>query len=197
MFLCVVLNLCSSIFQAVCCYDLRFMDIFVGWPGRSHDSRVFRNNPLFRTLPDRLRKVPEGRLSQSFHIVGDSAFPLSAQVLTPFKRPPHGDLNAVQKKFNKHLSSKRNVTIFCTFQNIHNLTSNIWMTVTACPNVMHSCSIRTVRISSNLCQAVGQGVQTRGGLWRGDCSTMTGVCGQVAAVFKHALPHVSPTLSKE
>ena len=129
MFLCVFFNLCSSIFQAVCCYDLRFMDIFVGWPGRSHDSRVFRNNPLFRTLPDRLTKVPEGRLAQSFHIVGDSAFPLSAQVLTPFKRPPHGHLNAVQKKFNKHLSSKRNVNILCRPKNIHILVKNLCIPV--------------------------------------------------------------------
>ena len=86
------------------------MDIFVGWPGRSHDARVFRNNPLYLSLPDRLKKQPEGRLVETYHIVGDSAFPLSPQLITPFKRSPHQDLNAVQRKFNKHLSSKRNVS---------------------------------------------------------------------------------------
>ena len=96
-------------FQAVATYDMRFLDVFAGWPGRSHDSRVFRHNPLYQTLPDRLRKNPEGRLIESYHILGDSAFPVSPQVITPFKCLPNQDLNAVQKKFNRHLSSKRNV----------------------------------------------------------------------------------------
>ena len=56
-----------------------------------------------------LEKNPEGRLIESYHILGDSAFPVSPQVITPFKRLPNQDLNAVQKKFNRHLSSKRNV----------------------------------------------------------------------------------------
>ena len=34
--------------QAVATYDMRFIDVFAGWPGISHDSRVFANNPLFR-----------------------------------------------------------------------------------------------------------------------------------------------------
>ena len=94
---------------------MRFLDVFAGWPGRSHDSRVFRHNPLYQTLPHRLRKNPEGRLIESYHILGDSAFPVSPQVITPFKRLPNQDLNVVQKKFNRNLSSKCNVrTVSCT-----------------------------------------------------------------------------------
>ena len=94
--------------QAVATYDMRFIDIFAGWPGSSHDSRVFSNNPLYRTLPDRLRTGP-GRLIDSYHIVADSAFPLKPEVLTPFKNARAAPLNDVQKKYNTHLSSKRNV----------------------------------------------------------------------------------------
>ena len=98
--------LCS---QAVSTYDLRFLDIFVGWPGRSHDSRVFHQNPLYLTLPARLRHRRARDLMDTFHIVADSAFPCSPQVLTPFRRPRNRDLNVVEKKYNTHLSSKRNV----------------------------------------------------------------------------------------
>ena len=97
--------------QAVATYDMRFIDVFAGWPGISHDSRVFANNPLFRTLPDRLRTAP-GRLIDTYHIVADSGFPLKQQVLTPFKNTELNPLNDVQKKFNTHLASKRNVRIF-------------------------------------------------------------------------------------
>ena len=92
-------------------YDLRFLDIFVGWPGRSHDARVFMNNPLYRTLPDRLRDPQIQRLIDTNHVVADSAFPLSQQVVTPFKRRGGQDLNEVQKKFNRNLASKGNASI--------------------------------------------------------------------------------------
>ena len=87
---------------------MRILDIFADFPGRSHDAYVFRNNPVYQTLPDRLRGPNMPPLIETYHIVGDSAFPLSPQVMTPFKR--HGqDLNRVQWKFNRNLSSKRNV----------------------------------------------------------------------------------------
>ena len=97
-------------FKAVATYDLRFLDIFAGWPGRSHDSRVFTNNPLYVTLPGYLRHRQIHRLSETYHIVGDSAFPLSPQLLTPFQN--WNNLNCVQRKYNRNLSSKRNVSLF-------------------------------------------------------------------------------------
>ena len=94
-------------FQAVATYDLRFLDIFAGWPGRSHDARVFRSNPLYNTLPGHLRHRQIPRLFETYHIVGDSAFPLSPHLLTPFRN--WNNLNAVERKYNRNLSSKRNV----------------------------------------------------------------------------------------
>ena len=98
--------------QAVATYDLRFLDIFAGWPGRSHDARVFRMNPLFQTLPGRLRHRQVHRLSESYHILGDSAFPLRPEILTPFRN--WNNLNAVERKYNRNLSSKRSVRLFNT-----------------------------------------------------------------------------------
>ena len=93
---------------------MRFIDIFAGWPGVSHDSRVFTNNPLYRTLPDRLR-TPPCRLIDTYHIVADSGFPLKPEVLTPYKNARLAPLNDVQRKYNTHLSSKRNVNVYIYF----------------------------------------------------------------------------------
>lgn len=40
----------SIILQGVCDNKARFIDIYVGMPGRMHDARVFRNSPLYRDL---------------------------------------------------------------------------------------------------------------------------------------------------
>ena len=96
--------------QAVATYDMRFLDIFVGWPGRSHDARVFKNNPLYTTLSSRLRSIPLPRLVETYHILADSAFPLSPQVMTSIKKPRDRDLNYVERKFNRNLNSKRSVS---------------------------------------------------------------------------------------
>ena len=97
--------------QVVATYDMRFLDIFVGWPGRSHDARVFKNNPLYRTLPSRLRAIPLPRLAETYHILADSSFPLSPQVMTSIKKPKNRDLNHVERRFNRNLNSKCSVSI--------------------------------------------------------------------------------------
>ena len=96
----------------VATYDLHFLDIFVGWPGRSHDAKVFHNNPLYRNLPGRLHTGQNQRLIEMYYIVADAAYTLSPQVLTPFRKPINRDLNEVETTFNSHLSSKRNVHFY-------------------------------------------------------------------------------------
>ena len=54
--------------------------------------------------------MPGRRLDQSYHIIGDSAYPCLRELMTPYKRYAAG-LTDDQKKFNKHLSSKRQVFI--------------------------------------------------------------------------------------
>lgn len=82
--------------QAVCDSSLRFLDVFCGYPGSVHDSRVFRNS----LLHDALQNLPG-----KYHLLGDSAYPLSNMLLTPFR--DNGHLTSEQKKFNAAHSSTR------------------------------------------------------------------------------------------
>ena len=52
--------------------------------------------------------MEERRLDQSYHIIGDSAYPLSNYLITPYRVRKQG-MTVEQKKFNTHLASKRSV----------------------------------------------------------------------------------------
>uniref|UniRef100_A0ABM0GNC9 Putative nuclease HARBI1 n=1 Tax=Saccoglossus kowalevskii TaxID=10224 RepID=A0ABM0GNC9_SACKO len=83
--------------QAVCDSNLRFTDVYTGWPGSVNDARVFKNSPV--------RNVLHNELPPNLHLLGDSAYALSTYVLTPYR--DNGHLNAVEKQFNKYHSSTR------------------------------------------------------------------------------------------
>ena len=61
----------------VCREDLSFTNIFVGFPGRVHDSRILSNSPLFESGDE---------MCQPFHLLGDSAYPNISWILTPFRQ---------------------------------------------------------------------------------------------------------------
>ncbi|WAR16241.1 HARB1-like protein, partial [Mya arenaria] len=86
----------SMVLQVVCDSNLKFLDVFTGWPGSVHDARVFRNSPV----REQINNLPE-----EFHVLGDSAYPLSKHVLVPYR--DNGHLNNTEKKFNKCHSSTR------------------------------------------------------------------------------------------
>ena len=52
--------------------------------------------------------MDERRLDETFHIIGDSAYPLSNNLITPY-RVRKQNMTIQQKKFNTHLASKRSV----------------------------------------------------------------------------------------
>ena len=79
----------SVILQAVVSHDLRFIDVYTGWPGKVHDARVFQNSPLFQSGPGKCG---------NYHILGDSAYPNISWLLTPFQ--DNGHLTETQKKYN-------------------------------------------------------------------------------------------------
>lgn len=88
--------------QAVCDHELAIRDIFIGYPGSVHDSRVFRNSPLSTTLEDKC---------QNFYLLGDSGYPCMRHLLTPYK--DRGNLTEIERRYNYKLSSTRYVIEHC------------------------------------------------------------------------------------
>ena len=99
----------SRILQGVCDSSKKFINCFAGFPGSCHDARVLRNSTLYRqTEVDPRVFFP----SDSYHIVGDSAYPLLIWLLVPIKDIEN--LTHVQTRFNKRLSQTR-IIIECAF----------------------------------------------------------------------------------
>ena len=55
-------------------HTLRFMDIYVGWPGSVHDARVLRNSPLYQAA--------DNLFQGDTHLLGDSAYPLQRCIIS-------------------------------------------------------------------------------------------------------------------
>ncbi len=86
--------------QAVCDHRGKFLDIFVGYPGSVHDSRVLKNSPLFcqKLYP------PE-----NFWILGDGGYPCISHpitLITPYREPV---TSPTQAQFNHHHSKARSI----------------------------------------------------------------------------------------
>lgn len=81
----------------------KFIDIFVGFPGRVHDARVFRSSPIYHHLTDRNHLL----LQHNHHLLGDSAYPLLGNLLTPFR--DNGHLTEDQIRYNVKLSTVRSI----------------------------------------------------------------------------------------
>ncbi|XP_067118315.1 uncharacterized protein [Centruroides vittatus] len=84
----------SVILQAICTADLKFIDVFTGWPGSANDARVYRNSPIAQAIANDLNLLPNDS-----HILGDCAYPLSRHLLTPFR--DNGHLGRKEKIYNK------------------------------------------------------------------------------------------------
>ena len=84
--------------QVVATRQLRFIDVSVGWPGSMHDSRIFWNSSLSQALHVRLANT-------NFHLLADTAYPISVYVMVPFKR--NRELEEHELAFNLILKSDR------------------------------------------------------------------------------------------
>ncbi|XP_050064114.1 putative nuclease HARBI1 [Aphis gossypii] len=91
----------SIVLLAVCNANLEFTYIFSGWPGSSHDARVFKNS----SLGDTLLNNPQEIVTKDVHLLGDLAFPLLESLIVPYKAVHI--LSEKEKLFNKRLSSTR------------------------------------------------------------------------------------------
>ncbi|XP_063059675.1 putative nuclease HARBI1 [Engraulis encrasicolus] len=86
--------------QAICDAEGRFLDIFVGYPGSVHDTRVMKNSPFYLTA----RYPPPG-----FFIFGDGGYTCletPIPLLTPYKEPVRGP---IQQCFNYRHAKARTV----------------------------------------------------------------------------------------
>ena len=91
----------SIVLQGICDAKLKFINVFVGWPGSTHDARIWKNSPIYRLLTSQ----PEEFLPCNSHLLGDSAYPCDTFLMCPYK--DNGHLTKVQKRFNVCLSSSR------------------------------------------------------------------------------------------
>lgn len=87
----------SVVLQGVVREDLRFIDVYTGFPGKVHDARVFRASPLYQN--------GQNLCQQNRHILGDSAYPNLPWTLTPFR--DNGHLTHAQTNYNKVQSAIR------------------------------------------------------------------------------------------
>ena len=87
------------------------VEVYIGWPGRVHDARVFVTSSLYKTGQEG-RFLPVWKESICgkdipLLVLGDPAYPLLSWLIIVF--PDKGSLSFQQKTFNHHLSRARAV----------------------------------------------------------------------------------------
>ncbi|CAG8712944.1 12447_t:CDS:2 [Rhizophagus irregularis] len=90
----------SIVLQAVVDSYGRFIDIFVGYPGSTHDSRIFHNSPLYYMLSSSSSVIPSNS-----YILGDAGYPCQNWLLTPYR--DNGRLTQIQTYYNTKHSQTR------------------------------------------------------------------------------------------
>ena len=99
----------SIVMQAVVDFRGRFMDAYIGWPGKVHDARVLANSSLYikgeagTFLPDLKRQL--NGINVPLCILGDPAYPALNWLMKVY--PEHGNMSSKEKLFNYCLSRAR------------------------------------------------------------------------------------------
>ena len=85
-----------------------FIDICVGWPGKCHDARVFRNSTLLEKCQSATSTFLSVDMSRNIGgknikplIIGDAAYPLHSWLLKPYKES--GNVSNEEIYFNNCL----------------------------------------------------------------------------------------------
>ncbi|CAM5149071.1 unnamed protein product [Natator depressus] len=144
----------SRVLQALVDHKGRFTNINVGWPGKVHDARVFRNSGLFKWLqqgvyfPD--QKITVGDVEMPTIILGDPAYPSMPWLMKPYT----GTLDSSQELFNYRLSKCRMV-VECAFGHLkgswHSLLTRSDFSKNNIPIVIAACCVL-----HNLCESKGE-----------------------------------------
>ena len=99
----------SILMQGVVDHQGHFIDVYVGWPGRVHDARVFANSGLYQRgqnktlLPDWKETI--GSRNIPLVLLGDPAYTLLQWLMKAF--PDNGHLSQHEKHFYYRLSRAR------------------------------------------------------------------------------------------
>ena len=88
----------SNIHVKVVGNDQRICDLDMGWPGKTHDSRVFRRSEFKVWL----------EAQDSFFCAGDSGYRISPVLMKPFSEA-QANANVKKRRFNWRLSQLRTV----------------------------------------------------------------------------------------
>ena len=105
-------NFHSIVLQAVVDHHCRFLDIYIGWPGSTHDARVLANSSIYikaeagTLFPNKERQICGQNIP--LLMLGDPAYPLLHWLMKPYSQS--GPLTQKQRKFNYQLSRARIVT---------------------------------------------------------------------------------------
>ncbi|KAL2103178.1 hypothetical protein ACEWY4_000046 [Coilia grayii] len=86
--------------QAICDSSGKFLDIFVGYPGSVHDTRILKSSSFYLGR----RYPPNG-----YFILGDGGYPCLETpicLMTPYREPVD---DRVQRRFNYHHSKARSI----------------------------------------------------------------------------------------
>jgi hypothetical protein len=81
--------------QAVVDHEGKFTSYEIGWPGSVNDAKVWRNSYLFKNR--------ETQFEQDDYLLGDSGYPISTILITPFRNTQ----DPLERRFNHFLSSTR------------------------------------------------------------------------------------------
>ncbi|CAM5083781.1 unnamed protein product [Natator depressus] len=102
------------VLQALVDHRGHFTDINVGWLGKVHDTRIFRNSGLFKKLqygtffPNHRMNIDD--IKRPIVILGDSAYPLLPWLMKPYT----DHLDSSKEQFSYRLSKCRMV-VECAF----------------------------------------------------------------------------------
>jgi hypothetical protein len=98
----------SIVLQAVVDADGEFTDVDIGFPGRTHDARVYALSPLAASINNGLclRAPPSNVEGQAVrpYLVGDAAYGLSPAMMVPFRG---NNLPAARAEYNHAQSATR------------------------------------------------------------------------------------------
>ncbi|CAH2014663.1 unnamed protein product [Acanthoscelides obtectus] len=125
--------------QAVCDHTYKILDVFIGYPGSVHDSRVYRNSPLKNTLQAECG---------GYFILGDSGYPLETNLFTPYR--DRGNLTTRQINYNVKVSKNQHVIEHCfgmlkqKFRQLYHLKIR-----TIVPMIRAACVLHNIALEDN------------------------------------------------